>query len=374
MKKCRCCGNVINEEPILQYKNMPGAAQNFPNEEELQFDIGEDIGIYYCKFCGLMQILQEPVYYYRDVIRAIAVSEDMKEFRKEYFENFVNLCHLEGKKIIEIGAGCGEYMELMAQSNVMVYGLENLKESVQKAKKRGLYVHTGFVENEIYRIPDAPYDGFYIMNYLEHIPHPKEFLRGVVNNLSEGAYGLIEVPNGDFIIKENMFSEFMLDHLCYFTKDSLEVLLKQCGYDVISCESIWHEYILAAIVKKRKQIDVSKLQSEQERMLKTLERFLEKNKEKRIAVWGAGHQALAVMALANMQNYLSCVIDSAEFKQNRYTPATHIPIVSPEKINEWKIEIILVMAGSYTEEVCKKIYDNWKNVKVETLDTIGFKN
>lgn len=370
MKKCRCCGSIIDEKPILQYKNMPGVAQNFPNEEELKFDTGKDISIYYCKFCDLMQILQKPVYYYRDVIRSIAVSEDMKEFRKEYFEEFINSCHLNGKKIIEIGAGCGEYMELMAQNDVEVYGLENLKESVREAQEKDLNVYLGFVEDENYNIPEAPYDGFYIMNYLEHIPDPKEFLKGVANNLSEGAYGLIEVPNGDFIIKENLFSEFMLDHLSYFTKDSLEMILRLVGFEVVSCKTVWHNYILSAIVRKRKSIDVSNFQIAQSRMLKSLDIYFEKNKGKRIAIWGAGHQALAIMAMSNMQNKVVCVIDSAKFKQNRYTPATHIPIVAPDKIDKLEIDNILIIAGSYSGEVFQIVRKTWKDIKVDTLETI----
>lgn len=175
MKKCRCCNNEILVSPRLSYNNMPGMAQNFPDANTLESDKGERFDVYQCPYCGLVQILQNPVYYYKDVIRAVAVSDDMKDFRREYFKSFIERCNLQGKRIIEIGAGCGEYMLMAAQNDIQVYGLEHLEESVQKAKACGLHVFEGYIEDEDYKIPEAPYDAFYIMNFLEHIPEPRVF-------------------------------------------------------------------------------------------------------------------------------------------------------------------------------------------------------
>jgi len=45
------------------------------------------------------------------------------------------------------------------------------------------------------------------------------------------------------------------------------------------------------------------------------------------------------------------VVDSAEFKQNKYTPATHIPIVAPTALESDPVDAIIVMAASYSDEV-----------------------
>jgi hypothetical protein len=44
-------------------------------------------------------------------------------------------------------------------------------------------------------------------------------------------------------------------------------------------------------------------------------------------------------------------VDSAVFKQGKYTPATHIPIVSPETLNSDPVDAVIVMAASYSDEV-----------------------
>lgn len=369
MKKCRCCNNEIEIAPRLSYSNMPGIAQNFPDKNTLESDAGKEFDIYQCPFCGLIQILQKPVYYYKDVIRAVAVSDDMKDFRREYFKRFIAQCNLQGKKIIEIGAGCGEYMLMAAQNDIQIYGLEHLEESVLEAQKHGLHVFKGYIEDADYKIPEAPYDGFYIMNFLEHIPEPRIFLAGISSNLKADAYGLIEVPNADFIIKNKMFSEFMIDHLSYFTEKSLRLLLEISGFEVKSCEVIWKDYIISAIVKKRNLFDANAFIEYESDLLSCINEFLkEMNKKgRKVAVWGAGHQALAIMSLTDMKDKIECVIDSAEFKQNKYTPASHIPIYAPDKIKELKIGAVLVMAGSYSDEVAGILEKEYQGIHIAVL-------
>ena len=261
---------------------------------------------------------------------------------------------------------------MMSQNPVYVFGLEHLHTSVEEARALGYNMFEGYIENEAYKIPEAPYDGFYILNFLEHVPTPKEFLKGIAANLKDEAYGLVEVPNGDFIIKNQMFSEFMLDHLSYFTKETLSLALGQSGFVVESCKVIWNEYIISAVVRKRNGINTVSFALRQDRLLRALDLYLDgkAREQKRVAVWGAGHQALAIMALANMQEKILCVIDSAKFKQNRYTPSTHIPIYAPDKIRQLKIDTIIVMAGSYSKEVCEIIQNTYHNIDVEIIDKI----
>ena len=62
------------------------------------------------------------------------------------------------------------------------------------------------------------------------------------------------------------------------------------------------------------------------------------------------------------------VIDDAPFKQGKYTHATHIPIVSSEKLKTDPVDAIIVMAASYSDEVVKKIKLKFdKNIKISIL-------
>lgn len=372
---CRCCRAEIKGKPILFYKNMPKAAQFFPVKEELEDERGIDLKLYQCVRCGLIQLLDEPVSYYRDVIRTAGLSQELQLYRKDFFGKFVEKYKLEGKKIIEIGAGCGEFLSIMDTTGAVCYGLEHLEGSVEVCRRKGLKVSQGFVEGENTQLEHAPYDAFFIMNFLEHIPNPSEFLAGIANNLTDGGIGLVEVPNMDMVLEKMMFSEFISDHLMYFTEKSLRNLLEISGFEVISCERVWHDYVLSAVVKRRKGIQLDGFWGQLEKIRKETNEFLDFHLAggKKTAVWGAGHQALAVLSLADLKNKVSFVVDSAPFKQNKYTPGTHIPIVSPEflEVHKETIDAVLVMAASYSDEVAGILQRKYEDIDVAILRDNG---
>jgi hypothetical protein len=75
------------------------------------------------------------------------------------------------------------------------------------------------------------------------------------------------------------------------------------------------------------------------------------------------------MKLADKIKY---VVDSAPFKQNKYTPATHIPIVSPDTLDSDPVDAVIVMAASYSDEVAKIMRQRFdKNINVAILRDFG---
>jgi len=352
---------------------MPKSAQSFPGKEDLETECGADLTLYECKYCGLIQLEDNPVPYYRDVIRAVAVSSEMMGYRKQQFEEWRDKYNLEDKHILEVGAGRGEFMQIMKSVGINVTGLEHSLESVEYAKKNGLNVINGFLEDENYVVPGGPYDGFYIMSFLEHIPSVSQFIKCIYYNMNANAVGLVEVPNFDMILRESLFSELIQDHLSYFTEDTLKNILSMNGFDVISCKPSWHDYIISAEVVKRKGTDISGFVLQQKRLKEEVTGFLkeEKSKNHKIAVWGAGHQALANLSLLEMKDYIECVIDSAVFKQGKYTPATHIPIVAPDILKSGDIKAVVIMAGSYSEEIVSIMKNQYSGIRFAVLGKEG---
>ena len=372
VKNCRVCGHKFFKEPLLGYENMPKAAQCLPDAGSLKNDKGIDLDLCQCSGCGLVQLSGPPVSYYREVIRASAVSEEMKNFRKKQFKAFVNQYALKNKKIVEIGCGRGEFLSIIQTFVAESYGLEYSPESVSQCINNGLKVFPGFVENNDYKIKNSPFDAFFILNFLEHLPEPNATLRGIYNNLNNEGVGLIEVPNFDMILQKKLFSEFISDHLFYFTKDTLNFTLEMNGFETIDCKIQWYDYIISAIVRKKKKTDLSDFQNDRLKLKQEIENYLSNFENKKVAIWGASHQALAILSLLNLSGRIEYVIDSAAFKQGKYTPATHIPIVAPDKLNSDPVDAIIVMAAGYSDEVVKIIKRDFdQNIKISVLRDFG---
>lgn len=369
---CRVCNHKLFEGPLLQYKDMPGAAQYLPEAGSLDGDRGVDLEVCQCSGCGLVQLSNHPVPYYKEVIRAAAFSEEMKGFRLKQFGDFVQKYSLRGKKVLEVGCGRGEFLSLMQQCGADTYGLEHSEESVTHDVRNGLKVQRGFVENGAARVDGAPFDAFFILNFLEHLPDPNSTLKGICNNLADGAVGLVEVPNFDMILQKNLFSEFMSDHLLYFTKETLNTTLRLNGFEIIDTNEVWHEYIISAVVKKREKLDISHFYKYQAQLKNEIEEYINRYENKKVAIWGAGHQALAVISLMDIAGKIRYVVDSAPFKQGKYTPVTHLPIVSPDTLDSDPVDAVIVMAASYSDEVARLIRQKFeRNIKVSVLRDFG---
>ena len=350
MFRCRICSSELSH-CLLELKNVPAAAQKMPaTREELAADKGIDLSICQCPECGVLQHTATPVSYFREVIRASGISEEMKQFRLEQFHSWILRNNLTGKKVFEAGCGKGEYLELMRDSGADVAGTEFGDETAAKCREAGLKVFKLFFETGEEKIPDSPYDGFFVLNFLEHIPDIPRFLAGIRNNLTENAPGIIEVPNLDMILANGQLTEFSTEHIYYFTESNLRNLLQNHGFEVVSCKKIWYNYIISAEVRKRP--------------LLSLEHFAETGKQLSCGIrqfisccgktvfWGAGHQALTTLALSGLTTEEICyVIDSSPEKQNRYTFTTHIPIVGPDILNDESLKGVIVACGGYSDEV-----------------------
>lgn len=336
---------------MLHFCNMPRWAQNFPDLAALNCEAGIDLAVWQCSGCGLVQLSHEPVPYYKDVIRAAAVSDVVKEFKKEQFAQYVQKYNLEGKKVIEIGCGRGEFLQLLSAFNVEAHGMEHAALSVEYCRTQGLNVVQGYMDNERYWLPEGPYDAFFLLMFLEHMPDPNAVLKGIANNLTDGAVGLIEVPNFDMILRKNIFSEFIGDHLSYFSQDTLRTTLHLNGFDMIECDETRDEYVLSAVVRKRSLVDVSGFSDCQEKIKQEINLYIERFSPGQVAVWGAGHQALAILAVMKLESKIKYVVDSATFKQGKFTPATHVPVVAPDMLCIDPVQAVIVMAASYSDEV-----------------------
>ena len=372
--KCRVCKSKCFSEPLLVYKGLPASAQGFPELDDLENDSGADLSLFQCSVCGLVQLSGKPVPYYKQVIRAASFSDEMKKFRSEQFAMWIDRYNLKGKSVLEVGCGRGEYLSIVNQTDVsLAHGVEYSQDFVDSCLKSELSVTKGFFGDHNFDLPRKKFDGFLCLNFMEHWPDPNKSLSHLKNTLDQGAIGMIEVPNFNMILRDGLYSEFIADHLLYFTKDTLTFMLNYNGFEVVEVSEVWHDYILSAIVKKRKKFNLSHLKDCKLRVEYELNSFIGKFEKKQVAIWGAGHQSLAVMSLANLGDKIKYVVDSAPFKQGKYTPATHIPIVTPAELIDDPVEAVIIIAASYSDEVAKiieKSYQHIENVAILENDRL----
>lgn len=369
-KRCIVCNGSLHH--LIDIKNMPSSAQKIPCKNELEWDKPITLSMCQCEECGLVQLDTEPVDYYKDVIRAGGGTTTMEKLRQEEYTRLLNTMKekgIEGRNIIEVGCGRGEFLNMWknVKESVSVCGIEHKPDLVKEAKSNGLNVIQMFAEDGAV-FPNAPYDAFVQFNFLEHQPNPLEMLKCIYKNLKDGAIGLVTVPSFEYIMKYDGYYELIRDHIAYYDERTLRELFERVDFKVLN-EQIVNRDTIEIIVEKAKNTGFVKssfdgIFADVEPLLKNykiIQHDFEKhvkqltNAQKTIAIWGAGHQGFTLAATTDMLGKVQYIIDSAKFKQGRFAPASHVPIVAPSYFSEHPVDEILIVAPGYTEEIAKTI-------------------
>ena len=374
---CRICKIKIKKKNILKLKNMPPSAQGFKfnftnyNKKTYNFSI--------CEKCNVPQILNNPVRYYKETIRSTNLSKELIKIRTNQFQEFVKKYNLQYKKTLEIGCNKGENLNIFKKFSKNVFGVEYNKESYNYCRKSKLNVFRYYLGNQKIKIPHKPFDAFFILNFLEHIPDLNIFFKTLKKNLNKNYVGIIEVPNFNMIEKKGLYTELIIDHLYYFNKVTFKNILKKFGFKVLKINTLFHGYILSATVindrkskyinKYSRKFNVKKVTKSLNNINNKINKFLNQINKKKFIVWGAGHQSLTIISYFKLQKYIPYLIDSSVSKQNKFIPGSRIKVFNPSKLaKENDVGNILVIAGGYSQEITKLIKSNFKKFNIYIFD------
>lgn len=409
---CIACGHALS--PLMTLDDMPASAQNIPAASELAEDHPLSLTLCQCPSCGLVQFDTEPVDYYRDVIRAGGGTRTMTRLRHEEYARLLTAMqehHIHGRRIVEVGCGRGEFLRmwqnlaedpegaaalardqardpLSGQPNAAplnLVGLEHKPSLVEEANAvadKKYRVYEGFATGDV-RYPEGPFDAFVQFNFLEHQPDPCDMLRNIGRNLKPQALGLITVPSFEYILRYNGYYELLRDHIANYTEFTLQKLLQDCGFELLSMDLVNRDTI-EAIVRKAdpdelselhysgRLIDVSALRDSYDRLSASVNAHIDHLSEshRTMAIWGASHQGFTLAATTKLSGRVEYIIDSAPFKQGRFSPASHIPIVAPDYAVAHPVDEILIVAPGYTDEIAGIIRERFdESIRILVLRT-----
>jgi SAM-dependent methyltransferase len=350
------CLQPIAAADAVHLGPFPKAAQYYPEPDEFPSDQGVILKIAECPGCGLTQLMNEPVDYYRQVITAASLSPVVREQRLALFRQLREGFSTQ-PSALEIGCACGENLPLLREAGYVASGMEFSPLPADAAPT------PEGVSNRYILDLDAEEHGRYDLlisfNYLEHQPDPRAFLQKCHALLAEGGKLLLTVPNLDFLLASQSAHEFVTDHLVYFTANSLETALRLTGFALRELHIINNQYDIQIVAEKRRAAPIAACKTALDELVVSFSHKLQElaAQGKRVAVWGAGHRTLALLSLSE-HHLIDCIIDSASFKHYKYAPISHLRILPPETLldPECGIDVILVMVpGIYPREVINRI-------------------
>ena len=152
----------------------------------------------------------------------------------------IGMGEARGKKVADIGAGCGVFLDLVSPAASGVLGIELSDPMRAYLESKGHRVARSMKE-----IPAGSLDLCVSFDVLEHVLDPRDFLSDARRILCQGGKFFIGVPNQNDFLKEicGAYLKFFYhrSHLYYFSSIVLSNLLLSAGFEIADVKFV-HKY------------------------------------------------------------------------------------------------------------------------------------
>jgi len=152
--------------------------------------------------------------------------------------------HSDFKSLLDLGAGTGVFLTEAKKQGYNIFGNDISSYAVKKLRAKKIKAYLGSIENNI--LPKAEFDIVTAWDVLEHIPNLTKALNSIHNSLKPGGLLFITTPDTGSIdarlLGKNWYGYKKIpEHICFFNKRSLSLLLSSSNFEVISYEK-WGFY------------------------------------------------------------------------------------------------------------------------------------
>ena len=161
------------------------------------------------------------------------------------------------------------------------------------------------------------------------------------------------MPNGQGIYTESRYFDINVEHINYYTVESLARLIGKSGLEIISIGEILDGFHIGVYVRKKERKNT--FMEEKNRDVSHLMDYIEKYH--RIALWGAGIKGRTYVQLLQDSDISSIqyIFDSNKAISGCYMGNCNVPIQYPDKEKILQCDLIIVTALEYYKEIRKQL-------------------
>lgn len=382
---CRSCGEVLSHVFIDLGESPP--SNSYLSKEDLgQNESFYPLKLFVCEKCWLVQIdeyksaneiFSEEYAYFS------SYSKSWLLHAYKYVEMIVERLSLDAESfVVEVASNDGYLLKNFKHMNIPCLGVEPTLSTAKVAQELGIKTKTEFFGKSLAKkISNEERQADLIIgnNVLAHVPDVNDFVKGLSSLLKHDGVITLEFPHLMRLVENNQFDTIYHEHFSYFSLHAVDILMLSHNMEIFDVEEITtHGGSLRLFVQhnksglRTKSGHVEELKSEEvrrgmneigyyqnfqqcaDKIKNTVLQFLQEQKDKGKVVVGYGAAAkgntLLNYCLVNSMQ-ISCVVDASPYKQGKYLPGTHIPIVSEEFIKNKKPDYIFILPWNLKEEI-----------------------
>ncbi len=384
--KCRVCKKDTLQK-FLNLEHTP-LANSFLTKDQLEEpETTFPLNLCFCSSCWLVQLdyIVPPEVMFRNYIYTSGTSTTIATHFAQFAEETVkNLGLGKDSLVIDIGGNDGTLLKNFKRLNTRTLNIEPATNIAKMAESAGIETENSFWGQETAKkIVKEKGKAKVIIgtNVFAHVNDWDEFLKSIDIALDTEGIFIIEAPYLIDLLEKIEFDTVYHEHLSYISVTPLVTLAKRFGMEIFDCkrETI-HGGSIRIFMKKsaskreimpsvKQMVTLEKeagldLEETYFKFAKRVEEFKRQLLEilmhlkasgKKIAGYGAPAKGNTLLNYCKIgTQFLDYLVDKNPLKQGLYTPGTHIPIFSTEKLEQDKPDFLFVLAWNFAEEIMQQ--------------------
>jgi SAM-dependent methyltransferase len=387
--QCRSCGE--KQGALVLDLGLQPLANNLLRAEDLaKAEPKFPLRVAVCQSCWLLQILDlvPPVQLFSEYLYFSSFSDLMLRHAKAAVEKYVAEFDLnEQSHVVEIASNDGYLLQNFVVAKIPCLGIEPAANIAKVAREKGIETLVEFFGESLAQKLVAerrPADLILGNNVFAHAPDTNDFVAGLKMLLKPSGRIVLEFPYGADFVEHSEFDTVYHEHVFYFTLTALQPLFARHGLEIFRVEKLAIHggslRLFAGHVGARAgEVSVKNLLADEQskgvgslayyegfatRVLeikRSLRELLTQLKQqgKTVAAYGASAKGSTLINFFGLgREALDFVVDRSTYKQGRFMPGQHIPILPPEALLEKRPDYTLLLTWNFAEEILsqQKVY------------------
>jgi SAM-dependent methyltransferase len=284
--------------------------------------------------------------------------------------------------VMEIASNDGYLLQHFVAAAVPVLGIEPAANIAKVAQDKGIRTEVCFHGRTSADKIVAKYGQADLLlgnNVLAHVPDLNDFVAGMKRLLKPTGVITMEFPHLQRLMEQNQFDTIYHEHFSYFSFFTVEQVFAAHGLTLFDVDELSthggsiriyarHEQDNSKPVSERAQqlrarelaLGFNRLQTYQnfaEQVKSTKRKILSllielKNRGSSIVGYGAPGKGNTLLNYCGIRtDLLSYTVDRNPYKQGKYTPGTHIPILSPDAIRDTRPDYVFILPWNLKDEI-----------------------
>jgi hypothetical protein len=387
--QCRFCKSKLTNV-FIDLVNSP-ASNSFLTKEQLnEPEVFFPLKVYTCSKCFLVQIdeyKKSDAIFDDEYVYFSSFSTSWLAHAKKYTEKMIERFRFsKDSQIIEIASNDGYLLQYFKEKNIPVLGIEPTANTAKVAQGKGIESITEFFGTSLAKrlvSEGRKADLLLGNNVLAHVPDIVDFVGGMKLILKDTGVITMEFPHLMQLVDNNQFDTIYHEHFSYLSFYTVKQIFNSQGLELFDVEEIpthggslriYARHIndtsksvsenVDLLLKKEMTNGINTLSYYEDFQKKSLgvklgfTGFLTQQKllNKTVAGYGAAAKGNTLLNYCGIKNdQIEFVVDANPHKQNKWLPASHIPVVNEDYLKERKPDYVVIFPWNLKDEIVKQL-------------------